>query len=139
MNIDLLRSTFATVAPRADDLAKAFYNRMLTTFPQVRPLFSETDFKQQRAKLVQSLVAVVALVDKPDQLGPVLENLGQSHEDYRVTERMYPYVSFSMLSVLAEFLGSDWTAEAATTWEDALTFVSNAMIEAQRQHAATPA
>ncbi|MFT7465063.1 MAG: hemoglobin-like flavoprotein [Pseudohongiellaceae bacterium] len=136
MNIDLLRSTFATVAPQADDLARAFYGRMLSTFPQVRPLFAQTDFDQQRVKLIQSLAAVVALVDKPGELSPVLEKLGKSHVGYAVTPTMYPYVTYSLLTVLAEFLGDDWTEEAATTWEGALLFVSQAMIEAQEAAAA---
>ena len=136
MNIALLRSTFATVAPRADDLATAFYARMLGTFPQVRPLFADTDFEQQRVKLIQSLAAVVALVDKPDKLAPVLEKLGQTHVGYKVTARMYPCVTYSLLTVLAEFLGDDWTEEAATTWEDALVFVGGAMIKAQEAAAA---
>ena len=131
MNIALLRSTFATVAPQADDLARAFYARMLGTFPHVRPLFANTDFDQQRVKLIQSLAAVVALVDKPDELGPVLERLGKSHVAYNVTPRMYPCVTYSLLTVLAEFLGDDWTEEAAITWEDALSFVGGAMIAAQ--------
>lgn len=133
MNVDLLRSSFAAVAPQADDLAQAFYGRLLGTFPQVRPLFAETDFASQRKKLMQSVAAVVSLVDRPDELGPVLEQLGRSHNGYGVAPHMYDYVTFSMLASLADAVGDDWNEELASTWEDALRAVSQAMIEAQQQ------
>ncbi len=131
MNIELLRSTFKAVTPRADDVAKLFYSKMLSVFPQVRPLFAKTDFEAQRKNLIQSLSAVVKLVDQPDELNPLLVKLGESHNNYRVTPHMYRYVSFSLLATLAETFGDDWTVEAAETWEAALDAVSQKMIEAQ--------
>ena len=38
MNIELLRSTFNAITPRADEVATSFYAKMLGTFPQLRPL-----------------------------------------------------------------------------------------------------
>lgn len=131
MDIALLRSSFDAVRPHADEVARAFYARLLGTFPQVRPLFAETDFDAQRKNLVASLAAVVALVDNPDELNPVLEKLGVSHAGYAVEPHMYGYVGFSLMATLADHLGEAWTVEAATTWEAALAAVSAAMIEAQ--------
>ena len=136
MDIALLRSTFEAVRPRADEVARAFYGRLLGTFPQVRPLFANTDFDAQRKSLVQSLATVVSLVDRPDELGPVLTQLGESHNSYGVEPGMYAYVSYSLLATLAETFGDDWTEEAAVTWEAALDHVSSAMIEAQGLSAA---
>jgi len=132
MNVELLRTTFKTITPRADEVAKSFYAKMLGTFPQVRPLFAKTDFEAQRRNLIQSLALVVKMVDKPDELLPVLEKMGRSHNEYRVEPNMYPYVCYSLLFTLAEAFGDDWTEEAATTWQAALEFVSQKMIEAQQ-------
>lgn len=131
MDIALLRSTFELVKPQADDVARAFYGRLLGTFPQVRPLFAHTDFTAQRRNLLQSLATIVAVVDRPDELGPYLERLGVSHNGYRVEPHMYRYVSFALLATLADTFGDDWTPEAAATWEAALDAVSAAMIDAQ--------
>ena len=136
MDIALLRQTFDLVKPRADDVARAFYARLLGTFPQVRPLFADTDFDRQRRHLIQSLAVIVAAVDHPEQLTPVLDKLGQSHVAYRVEPHMYRYVSFSLLATLADALGDAWTPAAASTWESALDAVSAAMIDAQARHAA---
>lgn len=130
MDVTLLRSTFDLVSTDADRLTRDFYEHLLGTFPQVRPLFAETDFAEQRRKLAASLAAVVASVDRPDVLLPVLDDLGRGHAALGITPGMYGYVGFSMLSTLARHLGDAWTEEAATTWEAALGFCSERMIAA---------
>jgi hemoglobin-like flavoprotein len=131
MNVELLRSTFERVRPIADDAARNFYGHMFKVYPQVKPLFANTDFTEQRKKLMASVAAVVALVDKPDELGPVLEKMGESHAGYGVEAHQYAYVSASMLTTLADALGDDWTPEVASIWANALALVSEKMIEAQ--------
>ena len=128
MNIELLRSTFERVRPVADEAAKNFYGHMFKVYPQVKPLFADTDFTEQRQKLIAS---VVTLADKPDELGPVLEQMGRSHQGYGVEPHQYAYVSASMMATLADALGDDWTPEVASTWSNALALVSERMIEAQ--------
>ncbi|MDG2149503.1 MAG: globin domain-containing protein [Planctomycetota bacterium] len=135
MDVTLLRSSFDTVRPIADEAAKAFYSTLLNTYPQVRPLFANTDFDSQRTNLMQSLAAIVTLVDKPDEMGALLTKLGHTHKGYNVTPEMYEFVSASLLGTLAGALGNDWTPETASTWVDALHAVSAAMIEAQNSAA----
>lgn len=132
MDIELLRSSFERVRPIADDAARMFYDNLLGTYPQVRPLFAETDFDAQRRNLMQTLATIVAVVDQPDELGPLLETLGRSHQGYGVTEEMYPFVAASLLRTLAGAFGDDWTPELARTWVAALDAVGGAMIAAQK-------
>lgn len=136
MDIALLRSSWQSLSPRSEELALTFYRRLLDTFPQVRPLFARTDFSNQRKKLMQSVAAVVALVDRPAELQPVLTRLGESHQSYGVTAGMYRYVSFSLLAALADTAGPLWTEDLARTWEAALDHVGAAMIAAQEAAAA---
>jgi len=131
MDLALLRSTFEMVAPQADAVAERFYDRMFRIYPQVKPLFVNTEPAHQRKKLMASIGAVVSLADKPDELGPVLDKLGRSHVDYRVEPHQYAYVSASLLATLAETFGDAWTPEASETWAEALRVVSDAMIKAQ--------
>ena len=136
MNVSLLRSTFATLAPRADDVAQRFYARMFAVYPQVVPLFRNTDPATQRRKLMASVDAVVSLVDRPDELEPVLAQMGISHNGYGVEPVQYEYVCASMLATLAETFGEAWTAEVSDTWAAALRHVSDRMIAAQQAAAA---
>ncbi len=131
MNLPLLRDTFKTMLPDADAVATRFYDRMFRVYPQVKPLFANADPAEQRKKLMASIAAVVALADKPDELSPVLSDMGRRHKDYGVEPRQYAYVSASLLATLAEHFGEGWTPEASDTWSEALTVVSDAMIKAQ--------
>jgi hemoglobin-like flavoprotein len=136
MNVALLRSSFDTIAPRADDVARRFYARMFAVYPQVRPLFAATEPALQRRKLMASVAAVVSLVDRLEELEPALQRLGASHQGYGVAPHQYEYVRASMLATLAETLGDGWTAEVAQTWSAALHHVSDRMIAAQQSAAA---
>jgi hemoglobin-like flavoprotein len=136
LNVALLRPSFGRIAPLADDVAQRFYARLFAVYPQVRPLFARTEPASQRQKLMASVGAVVTLVDRPDELEPVLQKLGASHLEYGVASHHYEYVCASMLATLAETLAHDWTPELAQTWSDALRHVSDRMIAAQQAAAA---
>jgi len=131
VNVTLLRETFAQLAPHADDVAAAFYARLFSTFPQLRPLFGDLDFREQRKKLMASLTLVVNSADRPAVLLPALDELGRLHGRIGTLPQHYPWVSATLLSVLADRLGPRWTPEVAASWEAALLFVSERMIAAQ--------
>ena len=131
MNVELLRSTFDTIKPDAEDIAGRFYAHMFKVYPQARPPFAATDLAPQRRKLMASIAAVVTMVDRPDELGPVLDKMGRDHNEYGVQAHQYAYVSASMLTTLADALGDAWTPEVAETWATALSVVSRKMIAAQ--------
>ena len=130
MDIALLRSSFATLAPSADALARRFYARLFATYPQVRPMFRTTDFAEQRRKLMASIAAVVALVDRPEELGPLLATLGRQHHALGVQPRHYEYVAASMLAAMADECGAAWTPELAQAWDEALHVVAARMFAA---------
>ncbi|MCB9896670.1 MAG: flavoprotein [Planctomycetes bacterium] len=130
MDVTVIRSTFDLVRADADGFVRDFYEHLLATFPQVRPLFAGTEFDEQRKKLAMSLAAVVASADRPEALEPVLADLGRGHAALGVTPGMYGYVAYSMLATLARRLGDAWTHEAATSWEAALDFCAGRMLAA---------
>ena len=109
---------------------------MFSTYPQVRPLFKVTDFTEQRRKLMASVAAVVALVDRPEPLRPVLATMGRQHADFGVQPGQYDFVRASMLAAMADSLGERWTAELSHTWDEALRFVSDEMCAGARTGAA---
>jgi hemoglobin-like flavoprotein len=132
MDIPLLRSSFDQLKPQADDLAQRFYARLFSTYPQVRPLFRTNDFAEQRRKLMASVAAVVSMVDRPEQLRPVLATMGRQHAELGVQPRQYDFVRASMLAAMADSLGERWTAELSHTWDEALRFVSDEMCAGAR-------
>ena len=82
LNVELLEASFGAVAPRADELAKHFYDTLFERHPGVQPLFENTTQVEQQAKLLASISAIVGNLRNPDKLGSYLQGLGARHVGY---------------------------------------------------------
>ncbi len=69
--VRLVRDSFAAVAPRAEEAAAAFYERLFALDPALRAMFP-ADLAGQRRKLVAALAAAVSGLDRPAALAPTL-------------------------------------------------------------------
>ncbi|WP_198264852.1 methyl-accepting chemotaxis protein [sulfur-oxidizing endosymbiont of Gigantopelta aegis] len=128
--LDIIRNSFAALEPQAEDLTKTFYERLFLKFPQVKPLFKNTDISKQSKMLLAALKLVVNNLDKPDALEKALANMGQKHQGYGALPEHYPAVAETLLEVMAEYAGDIWTAEVAQAWTDALNLVAEKMLAA---------
>jgi len=123
----ILKTTWAKVAPISDVAANLFYERLFTLDPSLRPLFANADMPEQRRKLMQALAAVINGVDHLDTLVPALENLGRGHARYGVTDRHYDTVGAALLWTLEQGLKEAWTPAAKSAWTTAYTTVATVM------------
>ena len=113
--IELVQSSFAKVAPIAEDAAKLFYDRLFEIAPEVRPLF-KGDMKEQGAKLMAMLARAVSALDKLDDLVPVVQELGRRHHGYGVTAEHYGPVGEALLWTLEQGLGDAFTPAVKAAW-----------------------
>ena len=67
LNVELLESSFKLVAPKGDALVTRFYERLFKKYPSVKPLFKKTSIKEQKKKLLASLVLVIQNLRRPDK------------------------------------------------------------------------
>ena len=124
--IELIRRTFALVAPVADVAALLFYKRLFELDPSLQPLF-RSDIKEQGTKLMQMLAAAVRLLEKPETLVPVLEDLGRRHVRYGVRDEHYDTVGEALLWMLGEMLGKDFSPAARDAWTALYEVVATTM------------
>ena len=124
--IKLIRETFAGIASRAELAALLFYKRLFELGPSLRPLFRGS-IEAQGAKLTQMLAAAVRLLDKPESLVPVLEDLGRRHAGYGVRDEHYDTVGTALLWMLAEILRPKFTTEAREAWAALYDIVASTM------------
>ena len=124
--IELVRSTFALLAPAPDYVAALFYQRLFHIDPALRPLF-KSDLRSQGQKLMQMLAAAVAGLDHIDALLPTLHQLGARHAGYGVTAAHYDTVGAALVGTLENGLGRQFTAEVRAAWIAAYTAVAGAM------------
>lgn len=129
LNVELLRSSFASVVEREPEVASRFYDTLFTKYPQVEPLFSRHDRARQERMLRDMLVAIVDHLEDASWLGGQLKGLGQRHVDYGVTPEMYGWVGASLLETLAAVAGEAWTPELAAAWTDAYSAIASLMQE----------
>lgn len=127
--VELVQSTFAKVAPIADQAAAMFYARLFEIAPEVRPLF-KADLTEQGAKLMQMIGTAVASLTNLDALVPVAQDLAKRHVDYGVTKEHYAVVGEALIWTLEQGLGAAFTADVKQAWVDVYGLLSSVMIEA---------
>ena len=127
---DLIRSTWAQVAPIADPAARIFYDRLFTLDPSLRPMFAFTDMDAQRKNLMQTLAVVVKSIDHLEALIPAVEALGRRHAGYGVQPSHYATVGQALLDTLALGLGDAFTPEARAAWTEAYELLAGVMLAA---------
>ena len=126
-NKEILKATWAMVAPISDAAAGLFYDRLFTLDPALQPMFANSDMKEQRRKLMQALAAVIGGIDNLGALVPTLENLGRNHARYGVADQHYDTVGAALLWTLEQGLKEAWTPAAKSAWTAAYTTVATVM------------
>lgn len=124
--IQLVRSSYALVAPQAIAVAALFYGHLFEMQPSLRPLF-RGDIGAQGAKLMQMLTAAVAGLDRIGALAPILQNLGRRHAQYGVKDEHYACVGAALLWTLEQGLGDCFTTEVREAWGTAYSLLADAM------------
>ncbi len=124
--IQLVRRTFAQVAPQADAVAAAFYRQLFELDPPLRLLF-KNDMARQREMLMSVLAAGVGGLDRLDTIVPTLHALGARHVGYGVHDAHYDTVAQALLLTLAAGLGDGFTPEVCDAWVAAYTLLAGAM------------
>jgi NAD(P)H-flavin reductase/hemoglobin-like flavoprotein len=124
--VALIRSSFALVAPRAEELSRHFYATLFSRAPATRDLFP-VNMEVQRSRLLRALVHVVQMVDRPDELVPFLEQLGRDHRKFGVLAEHYDAVGAALVGAIEEFAGPAWTPRVAHAWTSAYGVVAGAM------------
>ena len=137
----LVRATFAKIAPIADQAAAMFYDRLFAIDPDLRPMF-RNDMKKQGAMLMAVLATAVGNLHRLDQILPTVRELGRRHAGYAVKDRDYDTVAVALLGTLEAALGDDFTAAVRSAWAACYEVLSGEMKAAASEvseSAASPA
>ncbi len=132
--IELVQSSFKSVAPIADQAADLFYGRLLEIAPEVRPLFPE-DLSGQKKKLIGMLATAVTILHQVDKIIPAVQDLGRRHVGYGVTEAHYKPVGEALIWTIGKGLGDAFTPEVRSAWVAAYTTLAGVMQSAAAEAA----
>ena len=127
--VELLEGSFGKVKPRANEFAASFYSNLFSDYPDAKPLFENTDIKEQSKKLLASLVFVVENLKNPEALSDALRGLGARHVKYGALPEHYPLVGNTLIKTFSQFLGDDWTDDIQKAWVDAYGVITEVMLD----------
>jgi hemoglobin-like flavoprotein len=130
--IRIIRASFEAVRPLAETAGELFYRRLFELAPRLRPLFT-SDISAQGHRLMNMLALVVENLDRPEQLLPLVRQLGARHACYGVEAAHYAVVGQALLWTLAQGLNEGFTPEVEAAWAAAYGFLSGVMMEAAGQ------
>jgi chemotaxis signal transduction protein/hemoglobin-like flavoprotein len=134
LDIELLETSFALLAPRGEELVERFYVRLFETAPEARGLFPE-DLAGQRRALLGALGMVVNSLRAPEKLVEYLAGLGARHTSYGAIPAHYDLVGEVLLATMAELAGDLWTEELESAWGTAYVTVRDVMLAAAAEEA----
>ena len=128
LNVELLESSFVQIQERETEFTTYFYTRLFADYPQVQPLFANTQMEEQAKKLFKSLVLVVDNLRQPDVLTNALQGLGNRHVRYGVLPEHYPIVGSTLLKAFSSCLQEAWTSDTKQAWTEAYAAVTELML-----------
>ena len=123
---EIIRSSFELVAPQTEAVGRHFYALLFSAAPETRDLFP-VNMEVQRSRLLRALVHVVQMVDEPEKLVPLLEQLGRDHRKFGVIAQHYDAVGAALLGAIEHFAGAAFTPEVNAAWTEAYAFAAAAM------------
>jgi len=126
----LVKQSFAKIAPIAEQAADLFYGRLFEIAPQLRPLF-KGDIKTQGRKLMSTIALAVGSLQKLPELVPIVRDLGRRHTGYGVKDEHYDIVAEALLWTLDKGLGADFTPDVKEAWISVYTTLADTMKSAE--------
>ncbi|MET0089879.1 MAG: globin family protein [Candidatus Thiodiazotropha sp.] len=132
--IQLVKTSWAQVAPIADQAAALFYGRLFEVYPEVKPYF-KGDMAEQGRKLMAMIGTAVNGLDDLEPLIPAIRESGKRHANYGVLEADYDKVADALLWTLAEGLGEAFTDEVKSAWVTTYGALSDVMKDGARDAA----
>jgi hemoglobin-like flavoprotein len=122
----LVRQSFRRIEPAIELVVQLFYRRLFDIAPEVRPLFSDDMYEQQR-KLISALRLCIAALDKVEEIVPTLKLLGTKHRSYGVEAQHYGAVGEALLWTLGECLKGAFTPQTRDAWTAVYTLLAETM------------
>jgi nitric oxide dioxygenase len=125
--VRLVQESMRIATLHANQLSAAFYMRLLSQAPELRPMFPDS-LEDQARKFITMLTVIVEGLDHHEQIVPILQHLGYRHVGYGVAAAHYVVVGDVLIDTLAEQLGDEFTPEMRTAWHTAYATLANTML-----------
>ncbi|HET6951529.1 MAG TPA: globin domain-containing protein [Acidimicrobiales bacterium] len=125
--LELVRSSYASLGAAAPAMARDFYRRLFAADPSAEALFTN-DAEVMAEKFADELAAIVQAIGSFDAFAPRLRDLAARHADLGVETRHYREVGEALIGALAAHLAPDWDDSLEAAWRRAYNLVAEIMM-----------
>lgn len=132
--IDLVKQSWAEVAPDIDGVASLFYGKLFILNPELKALF-KGDMTEQGRKLMAILNTAINSLEKFETILPAVQDMGVRHINYGVKDEDYDTVGEALIWTLSKGLGDSFTDEVKEAWLTTYTTIATIMKTAAAQAA----
>jgi hemoglobin-like flavoprotein len=129
--IQLVQSALPFIAAEKEQVARLFYQRLFQLDPVLRDLF-KGDMVVQGGRVMSMLGTLVAGLNKPEQIVPILQAMGQRYAGYGIKDSHYATAGSALLWTLERCLGCNFTTDMRDAWIALFFVVSRTMIAGSR-------
>lgn len=129
--VQLVQVTTPLLAARAEEIAKAFYRRILETHLELFEYFNTTNQwtgRQQQA-FAAALAAFAANIATQSKFGPAVDLIAAKHCALQVQPHHYLTVHEVLMAAIAEVLGPSMTPEVTAAWSEAILLLAGVLID----------
>jgi nitric oxide dioxygenase len=131
---DIVKATVPLLETGGEALTTHFYQLLLNTHPELRPLFNQAhqaDGAQPRA-LANGVLMYAKHIDQLDALGDLVGRIINKHVSLQILPEHYPLVGACLLQSIEEVLGKDIaTAAVLEAWGAAYGQLAEILIGAE--------
>ncbi len=132
---DIIKATVPLLEVGGEALITHFYQLMLDTHPEVRPLFNQAhqaNGSQPRA-LANGVLMYARNIDRLENLGDLASQIINKHVALQILPEHYPIVGSCLLQAIREVLGAEVaTDEVIAAWAQAYQQLADILIEGER-------
>lgn len=133
--IKLVQDSLAIILDDIDVAGRMMYDRLFELDPNLQILFSETDIQLQGRQFIRMVMALVAALERPQELREQLLALAERHQGYGVQPEYYATMGKALVWMVNHRLGPAYTPEVQAAWEAAYRTILDVMgIQQQREN-----
>jgi nitric oxide dioxygenase len=127
----IVKATVPLLESGGEALTTHFYNKMLTEYPEVRPMFNQAhqaSGAQQRA-LANGVLMYARHIDELEKLGGLVGQIINKHVALNILPEHYPIVGSCLLKSIREVLGEEIATDAVIeAWAAAYGHLADLLI-----------
>lgn len=128
-----LRCALRRLEPMVDQVSVRFFDRLLTSRPDLAPHFATMAAPHRRRMLLTALLLAVESEEEPGVMERTLHGFGRRHFSLDLGDDDFDFFGKTMRFVLAESLAAAWTAPVEAAWDEAFRKMVEAMKVGRRE------